>query len=258
MSRVISVANQKGGVGKTAVAVNLAACLSSRGHNVLLIDMDPQGSATASLGFEEPDEMEDTLSDVFNRYIEDEDVEPDYGIIHISEAFDLMPGNIDLAAMEVTLVNQMNRERILRDYVAMERLFYDFIIIDCSPSLGMLTINALAASDSVIIPVQPAYLPVKGLQQLFKSIAKIRKFINPDLNIEGILISMIDYRSTYEKDIVTKVRENFESKIKVFETQIPLSVRVAESTAEGISIYKHDPKGKAAMAFENFTEEVLL
>lgn len=257
MSRVISVVNQKGGVGKSVVSVNLSACLARKGYKVLVIDLDSQGSATASLGYDEPDEMEDTLADVFAKYIEDEEMEPNYGIRKTGELFDLMPGNIDLAAMEASLVNVMNRERILKDYVTMERLLYDFIIIDCCPSLGMLTINALAASDSVIIPVQPAYLPVKGLQQLFKSIAKVRKQINADLQIEGVLMSMVDNRTTYAKEIVAMVHEAYDSSMNVFCTQIPYSVKVAESSAEGKSIFKHDPKGKAAKAFEELTEEVL-
>ena len=257
MCKVISIANQKGGVGKTAVAVNISACLAQKGYKVLLLDMDSQGSATASLGFREPDEMEDTLADVFNMLINDEDIDPDYGIRQCSDGFSVMPGNIDLAAVEAGLINVMNRERVLKDYISMVRLFYDFIIIDCCPSLGMLAINALAASDSVIIPVQPAYLPVKGLGQLFKTIYKVRKQINSNLEIEGVLMNMVDLRTNYAREIINRIHESYDMSMRVFNTWIPMSVKVGEATAEGISVLKHDPKGKASSAYISLAKEVL-
>lgn len=256
--KIIAVANQKGGVAKSALAVNLSAGLAARGKRVLLIDLDSQGDATASCGIKNQDDLELTTASVFNLLIRDEEVENCFGKIKIEDmSFDLLPANIELASIEMSLVNTLSRERKLSEYVYNQRKNYDFIIIDCCPSLGMLTINALATANSVIIPVQPAYLPVKGLQQLFKTIFKVQKQINPELYIEGVVMSMVDNRSNYTKDICRLLRDSYGENIKIFNIQIPASVKVAEATAEGKSIYMHDPKGKAAAAFNILTEEVL-
>ena len=168
-----------------------------------------------------------------------------------------MPGNIELSGLEVSLVNVMSREHIMQEYIGMVRDYYDYILIDCMPSLGMITINAFACSDSILIPVQAAYLPVKGLQQLIKTIGKVKRQITPELEIEGILLTMVDSRTNYARDISAMLKEAYGSRVKIFENIIPISVRAAEISAEGVSIYKHDPKGKVASAYNSLTEEVL-
>lgn len=185
--KAIAIANQKGGVGKTTTTSNLGIGLARQGKRVLLIDADAQGSLTASLGFTQPDKLEITLANVMANIINDEDFAADYGILKHEEGIDLMPGNIELSGLEVSLVNVMMRETILRRYIEMVKENYDYILIDCMPSLGMITINAFACADSILIPVQAAYLPVKGLEQLIKTIGKVRRQINPKLTIEGIL-----------------------------------------------------------------------
>ena len=257
MSKVIAVSNQKGGVGKTVSCVNLGIGLAKEGKRVLLIDADPQGSMTISLGYSEPDEMEYSLATLMLNIVNDEKLNMEKTILHHKEGVDLIPANIELSAIEVSLVNVMSRELILRSLVEKLKDFYDFIIIDCMPSLGMLTINALACADSVLIPVQAAYLPVKGLQQLIKTIGRVKKQLNPKLRIEGILLTMVDNRTNYAKDISSLVVENYGSKVRIFENSIPMSVRAAEISAEGVSIYEHDPNGKVASAYQSLTEEVL-
>ena len=255
--RVIAIANQKGGVGKTTTTSNLGIGLARQGKKVLLIDADAQGSLTASLGFREPDKLDITLANVMANAINEEEMEVDYGILKHEEGIDLMPGNIELSGIEVSLVNVMMRETVLRSYIDEQRERYDYILIDCMPSLGMLTINAVAAADSVLIPVQAAYLPVKGLEQLIKTIGKVKRQINTKLEIEGILMTMVDSRTNYAKDISRLVVENYGSRVKVFDSSIPVSVRAAEISAEGISIYRYDPNGKVAKAYEALTKEVL-
>ena len=170
---------------------------------------------------------------------------------------DLMPGNIELSGLEVSLVNVMSRETMMRSYMDIIKGQYDYILIDCMPSLGIITINAFACADSILIPVQAAYLPVKGLEQLIKTIGKVKRQINPKLEIEGILLTMMDNRTNYARDIAALVIENYGRNVRIFENSIPMSIRAAESSAEGISIYQHDPKGKVAMAYQSLTKEVL-
>ena len=256
MCRVIAVSNQKGGVGKTVSCVNLGIGLAQSGKKVLLIDADPQGSMTISLGYPEPDDMEYSLASMMMNIVNDEPLNMDKTILHHKEGVDLIPANIELSAIEVSLVNVMSRELILRTMVDQLRQFYDFIIIDCMPSLGMMTINALACADSVLIPVQAAYLPVKGLQ-LIKTISRVKKQLNPKLKIEGILLTMVDNRTNYARDISLMVYDTYSANIKVFATEIPMSVRASEVSVEGSSIYSYDPKGKAAFAYMALTKEVL-
>ena len=257
MCRVIAIANQKGGVGKTTTTSNLGVGLVKQGKRVLLIDADAQGSLTASLGYAEPDKIDVTLATIMGDLINDEEIEPMAGIMHHDEGIDLMPGNIELSGLEVSLVNVMSRERIMQEYINVVKDFYDYILIDCMPSLGMITINAFSCADSILIPVQAAYLPVKGLQQLIKTIGKVKRQINPKLSIEGILLTMVDSRTNYAKDISAMLRESYGSKVKIFANNIPISVRAAEISAEGVSIFEHDPKGKVASAYLSLTEEVL-
>lgn len=253
MCKVIVIGNQKGGVGKTTTTSNLGIGLAKKGKKVLLIDADAQGSLTASLGFQEPDKLDVSLATIMANIINEEDMEPDYGILKHDEGVDLMPGNIELSGLEVSLVNVMSRELVLRTYIEQQKERYDYILIDCMPSLGMITINAFASADGILIPVQAAYLPVKGLEQLIKTIGKVKRQINPKL----VLLTMVDNRTNYAKDISALVVENYGSKVRIFENSIPMSVRAAEISAEGVSIYEHDPNGKVASAYQSLTEEVL-
>lgn len=257
MCKVISIANQKGGVGKTTTAVNLGIGLAREGKKVLLIDADPQGSLSASLGIGEPDEIKTTLATILMNIVNEKNIDPEEGIYHHEEGVHLLPGNIELSVMELTLANVMSREMIMREYIEMQRGRYDYIIIDCMPSLGTMTINALVASDSVLIPVQAAYLPVKGLQQLIKTISMVKKRLNRKLMVEGILLTMVDFRTNYAKDIAALVQKTYGSQIAIFKNVIPMSVKAAETSAEGISIYTHCPKGKVSMAYMNLTQEVM-
>ena len=205
----------------------------------------------------EPDDIGITLATIMLAVINEEEIQPDDGILHHEENVDLLPANIELSALEVTLGNVMSREMIMKDYIEMMRERYDYILIDCMPSLGMMTINALVASDAVLIPVQAAYLPVKGLQQLIKTISMVKKRLNRKLQIMGILLTMVDFRTNYAKDISTMLHVTYGSKITIFENVIPLSVKAAETSAEGISIYAHCPKSKVSNAYKSLTQEVL-
>lgn len=257
MCRVIAIANQKGGVGKTTTTSNLGIGLARQGKKVLLIDADAQGSLTASLGIREPDRLEITLATIMGNIINDEEIRSDYGILSHDEGVDFIPGNIELSGLETSLINVMSRETVLRTYIDLQRENYDYILIDCMPSLGMITINVFTCADSVLIPVQAAYLPIKGLEQLIKTIGKVKRQINQKLEIEGILLTMVDNRTNYAKDISNLLIENYGSKVHIFENSIPMSVRAAEISAEGVSIYKHDPNGKVASAYKSLTKEVL-
>ena len=256
--KVVSVANQKGGVAKTTTTVNLGIGLAREGRKVLLVDADAQGSLTASLGIGEPDSLEYTLATVMGNIINDESFDPEKGIFHHEEGVDLMPGNIELSGMEVSLVNIMSREYVLKEYIDMVKDRYDYIIIDCGPSLGMVTINAFAASDSILIPCQAGYLPAKGLEQLIRTIRKVKKQkINSDLKIAGILLTMVDGRTNYSKEIMKLIEKGYGTIVPIFKKEIPMSIRVAECSALGISIFKNDPKGKATKAYESLTMEIM-
>ena len=257
MSKVIAIANQKGGVGKTAVASNLSVGLAMNGKKVMVIDADPQGNLTSSLGIDNADELENTLASFIEREIMEEQIEPEEYILHNEEGVDIMPCNIKLAGMDYMIMNALSREHLLDAFVSSVRDEYDYILIDCSPSLNLVTINVLTAADSVIIPVEASYLSMAGLQQLLASIGSTKRKLNRKLQVEGIVINKVNTRTNHEKDIIGKLREAYGSQIKVFDVMIPESVRAKECTAFGVSIYKHDGKGKVAKAFEELTWEVL-
>ena len=253
----IAVINQKGGTGKTTTCENLGVGLAMEGKKVLLVDADPQGSLTVSMGWQDPDTLPITLSALMQKAMNDQCIPPGEGILHHAEGVDLIPANIELAGLEVALVNTMSREKVMKQVLENAKREYDYILIDCTPSLGMLTVNALAAADSALIPVQAQYLSAKGLEQLLQTVQKVRRQINPKLKIEGILLTMTDSRTIYGQQISNLIRQAYGKHLKVFDQTIPRSVRAAETSTTGKSIFQYDPKGKVAESYHSIAKGVL-
>ena len=257
MTKVIAIANQKGGVGKTSTTVNLGAGFVRQGFDVLLVDMDSQANLTMALGFQNPDDMQFTIANVLQKAVREETIFPEEGILTNEEGIDLMPSNVQLSGVELSLINEYGREAVLKQYIDAVRLNYDYILIDCAPSLSVLTINALVAADSVLIPTQPQYFSMAGIQMFYDTFCKVKRKMNPSLQIEGVLVTMMDNRPNFTKDLVAQLRESYGDTFKVFDTEIPTSIRMSESSARGRSIFAYDRKNKVAAAYEKLTREVI-
>ena len=254
---VIAIANKKGGVGKTTTTFNLGVALAYAGKRVLLVDSDPQGDLTTYMGIHDPDNIPVTLSTLMERSIKDEDINSKEAILKHDEGIDLIPSNLELSSMEVSLVNAMSREFTLRNCLSDIKDKYDYVLIDCMPSLGMITINALACADKVIIPVQSEFLAAKGMSHLMNTVLKVRKQINPNLKVGGILLTMVDGRTNLSKDIANELRSTYGTVFKLYDNQIPRGVKAAESSRMGESVLSYDSSSKVAQSYIDFAKEVL-
>ena len=254
---VIAIANQKGGVGKTTTTFNLGVALAHAGKRVLLVDSDPQGDLTTYMGIHDADNIPVTLSTLMERSIKDEDINSKEAILKHDEGIDLIPSNLELSSMEVSLVNAMSREFTLRNCLSDIKDKYDYVLIDCMPSLGMITINALACADKVIIPVQSEFLAEKGMSHLMNTVLKVRKQINPNLKVGGILLTMVDGRTNLSKDIANELRSTYGTVFKLYDNQIPRGVKAAESSRMGESVLSYDSSSKVAQSYIDFAKEVL-
>ena len=255
MCRVIAIANQKGGVGKTTTSVNLGIGLARAGKKVLLVEADAQGSMAVSLGIREPDELDATLVNIMEKVINDEDIEPGEGIIHHEEGVGFIPANIELAGLETALVNVMSREMVLRQFINNIRADYDFILIDCPPSLNLLTINALTAADTVIVPIQCEYYALEGLNQVLKTIDLVKRKLNPELELEGVVFTMYDARTNLSLEVVESVKHSLNRTI--YNTIIPRNVRLAEAPSHGMSINVYESRSTGAESYRMLAAEVM-
>ena len=254
--KTIALVNQKGGVGKTTSTINLGVGLASQGNKVLLVDGDPQHSLTIGLGVTDPDNLEHTLNTAMLAEIEGEPSQWETGIIHHRECVDLLPANDELAGIELRLFSAMSREQVLKSVLSHIKDRYDYILIDGMPSLGIVTVNVLVAADSVIIPSEPDFLSTKGMNLLLKTIGRVRRQINPRLKIDGIVVTKVDSRTNNAKNIIAALRTTLDGSIRVFDTEIPRSVRAAEASGEGKSIFAFDTKSRVAQAYTSLTKEV--
>ncbi len=260
MCEIIAIANQKGGVGKTTTAINLGIGLVNRGNRVLLVDLDPQGNATQGLGFD-ADALEITVSTILRKMInKDYAFMKDYGILSHSEGIDLMPANIELSALEPELISLFfGREKILKTYLDMVSSEYDYIVIDCMPSLNLIAVNALVAADEVIIPLHAQYYSVRGLEQLLQTIGSVKSNgLNESLRIAGILYTCVNDRTTSFRGIQEILKKEYGGNVRIYDNYIPRSVKAEEAPSYGQSIYEYDASGKVSGAYSKFTDEFLL
>jgi len=255
--KVTCVCHEKGGTGKTTTTVNLGIGLARQGKRVLLVDADPQGDLSKCLGIANPQELTKTLATAMNGVITDTPIDPEIVIRRHDEGADFIPANAALAATEITLVNAMDREYVLQEFLKTVKDDYQHILIDCRPSLGLTVINALTAADSVIIPVQAHTLAADDMDGLFKTVGRIRQRPNPHLKIDGIVMTMVDGRTNLARQTIRGVRERYGQVVRVFATEIPYAVRAAEVPGKGQSIFEYDPGGRVAKAYEQLTREVL-
>lgn len=249
MARVISIANQKGGVGKTTTAVNLSACLAQKGKRVLLIDTDPQGNATSGLGIEAH-----TDRSVYNVLVDDMEISETI-VSTMIKKLDVCPANINLAGAEIELVSMVSRENRLKDAVDKIRDEYDYVLIDCPPSLGLITLNAFTASDSVLVPIQCEYYALEGLGQLINTIKLVQKHLNPDLIVEGVILTMFDARTNLSTQVAREVEKYFGN--KVFQTIIPRNIRLSEAPSHGLPITLYDADSKGAETYKKLAKELI-
>lgn len=256
-AKIIAIANQKGGVGKTTTTLSIGVALAKEGKKVLLVDADPQGNLTTSLGYYQQEDMPITLADLMYAEIMDKEIKIHEAILHHEEKIDLIPSDISLSAIELSLGNAMSREFILRNCLNKIKAEYDYILIDCMPSLGLIPINCLACSNEIIIPVQSQYLAMRGMTYLFETVSKVKRTINPDLRIKGILLTLVDRRANLSKNVRQELENNYGKYVKIYETEIPLAIKTAEASIKGKSIFEYDKKGTVANAYENLVEEVL-
>lgn len=255
-TKVIAVANQKGGVGKSTTVYNLGAGLAMQGKKVLLLDVDPQGDLTKMLGLRKPNDLPLTLGNAMNDIVAGVSGGDHPEICHHHEGFDFIPGNRTLSAVEVGLVNVMSRETVLRQYVDQIKQDYDYVLLDCRPSLGMLVINALSASDYVLIPVQAEYFAAENMTELVNTVQSIKRQINPKLKIGGVFMTMAN-ETNFRKVIVASVKAAYGKRLPIMQTVIPATVRLAEISIADHSIFKHEPKGRAAEAHRTLVKEVM-
>ena len=255
--KIIAISNQKGGVGKTTTTFSLGVALAKGGKKVLLVDADPQGDLTTYMGYYEQDNIPTTISTLIDRTINDIDANPQEAILEHKEGVHLIPSNLNLSMTEVNMFNAMSREYLMKNSLRGLQNNYDYIIIDCMPSLGMLTTNALAMANEVIIPVQSQYLSAKGMGNLLKTVSKVKRQLNNDLKVGGILLTLVDNRTALPKKIEQELEENYGNIVKIYDTQIPVAIKTAESTSTGKSIFAYDKSSKVAEAYTLFAREVL-
>ncbi len=250
MGRIIAIANQKGGVGKTTTAINLSACLAEAGQKVLVLDIDPQGNTTSGLGINK-DEIENTIYQVILQEIEIEDAI----CRQVFENLDIIPSNVNLAGAEIDLIDVEDREYILKNAILKVRDNYDYVILDCPPSLSMLTVNAMTASDTVLVPIQCEYYALEGLTQLIHTINLVKKKLNPELELEGVVFTMYDSRTNLSLQVVENVKDNL--KQNIYKTIIPRNIRLAEAPSHGLPINIYDSKSSGAESYRLLAEEVM-